>query len=34
MKKNLLAGLLCIAVGLTATAQKLDKFGADMAKKT
>ena len=34
MKKNVFAGLLCLAVGMTATAQKLDKFGADLAKKS
>lgn len=34
MRKNVLAGLLCLAVGMTATAQKLDKFGADLAKKS
>jgi len=34
MKKNVLAGLLCLAVGVAANAQKLDKFGADMAKKS
>lgn len=34
MKKNVLAGLLCLAIGMTATAQKLDKFGADLAKKS
>lgn len=34
MKKNVLAGLLCLAVGMSATAQKLDKFGADLAKKS
>ncbi|HMI08219.1 MAG TPA: LipL32 family surface lipoprotein [Flavobacterium sp.] len=34
MKKNVLAGLLCLAVGIAANAQKLDKFGADLAKKT
>jgi hypothetical protein len=33
MKKNVLAGLLCLAIGVTATAQKLDKFGADLGKK-
>lgn len=34
MKKNVLAGLICLAFGITATAQKLDKFGADLAKKS
>lgn len=34
MKKNVLAGLLCLAVGVTVNAQKLDKFGADLAKKS
>jgi len=34
MKKNVLAGLLCLAVGVAANAQKLDKFGADLAKKS
>ena len=34
MKKNVLAGLICMAVGFSATAQKLDKFGADLAKKS
>lgn len=34
MKKNVVAGLLCLAFGMTATAQKLDKFGADLAKKS
>ncbi|HNP32339.1 MAG TPA: Lipl32 family lipoprotein [Flavobacterium sp.] len=34
MKKNVLAGLLCLAIGMTATAQKLDKFGADLGKKS
>ena len=34
MKKNVFAALLCLAVGMTATAQKLDKFGADLAKKS
>jgi len=34
MKKNVLAGVLCLAFGVAATAQKLDKFGADMAKKS
>jgi hypothetical protein len=34
MKKNVLSGLLCLAFGITATAQKLDKFGADLAKKS
>lgn len=34
MKKKLLAGLLCLAFGITVSAQKLDKFGADLAKKS
>jgi hypothetical protein len=34
MKKIILSSALCLAMGLTATAQKLDKFGADLAKKT
>jgi hypothetical protein len=33
-KKNVLAGIVCLAVGVSATAQKLDKFGADLAKKS
>ena len=28
MKKNVLAGLVCLVLALSATAQKLDKFGA------
>lgn len=34
MKNNVLAGALCLAIGMTATAQKLDKFGADLGKKS
>ena len=34
MKKNVLAGIVCLAIGMTASAQKLDKFGADLAKKS
>lgn len=34
MKKNVLAGIVCLALGMTATAQKLDKFGADLGKKS
>lgn len=34
MKKIILSGAICVAMGLTATAQKLDKFGADLAKKS
>lgn len=34
MKKIILSSAICIAMGLTATAQKLDKFGADLAKKS
>jgi hypothetical protein len=33
MKKNVLA-ILCFTIGLSASAQKLDKFGADLAKKS
>ncbi|WP_395634112.1 Lipl32 family lipoprotein [Flavobacterium sp.] len=34
MKKNVLAGIFCLALGMSVTAQKLDKFGADLAKKS
>lgn len=34
MNKRLLAGAICLALGMTATAQKMDKFGADMGKKS
>ena len=34
MNKKLVAGAICLALGMTATAQKLDKFGADMGKKS
>lgn len=34
MKKNVFAGLICLAVGMSMAAQKLDKFGADLAKKS
>ena len=34
MKKNVLAGIVCLAIGMTASAQKLDKFGADLGKKS
>lgn len=34
MKKNVLAILLCVGTLSIATAQKLDKFGADLAKKS
>jgi hypothetical protein len=34
MNKKVLAGVVCLAIGLTAGAQKLDKFGADMGKKS
>jgi hypothetical protein len=34
MNKKLLAGALCLALGMTATAQKLDKFTADLQKKS
>ena len=32
--KNVLAGLVCLAIGMTASAQKMDKFGADLGKKS
>jgi hypothetical protein len=34
MKKNVLAFLVCLGTLTVATAQKLDKFGADLAKKS
>lgn len=34
MKKNLLATMICLGTLTMATAQKLDKFGADLAKKS
>jgi hypothetical protein len=34
MNKKWLAGAVCLALGMTATAQKMDKFGADMGKKS
>jgi hypothetical protein len=34
MKKNLLALMICLGTLTAATAQKLDKFGADLAKKS
>lgn len=34
MKKNVFTAFLCLALGISATAQKLDKFGADLAKKS
>lgn len=34
MKKNVLTCLTCFAITISATAQKLDKFGADLAKKS
>lgn len=34
MKKNVLAGLVCLAIATTASAQKLGNFGADLAKKS
>lgn len=34
MKKNVLALLVCLGTLSVATAQKLDKFGADLAKKS
>ncbi len=33
-QKTILTLLLCLSIGLTATAQKLDKFGADLGKKS
>ena len=34
MKKSVFTGLICLVLGMTVTAQKLDKFGADLAKKS
>jgi hypothetical protein len=34
MKKIMLSSLICLGLGMNATAQKLDKFGADLAKKS
>ena len=34
MNKKLLAGAVCLAIGMSASAQKLDKFGADLGKKS
>lgn len=34
MKKKLIICTLCLALGISTTAQKLDKFGADLAKKS
>jgi len=34
MKKNVLTGMLCLAIGITMNAQKMDKFGADLGKKS
>lgn len=34
MRKNVITGMICLILGMTATAQKLDKFGADMGKKS
>src|SRR5688572_20976055 len=34
MNKNVLSGILCLALAVSASAQKLDKFGADMGKKS
>jgi hypothetical protein len=34
MKKNVFAGLICLVVVMSMAAQKLDKFGADLAKKS
>ncbi len=34
MKKNVLVAITCLSFAVTANAQKLDKFGADLAKKS
>ncbi|HEY0092062.1 MAG TPA: Lipl32 family lipoprotein [Flavobacterium sp.] len=34
MKQNVLSGLLSLAITMTVSAQKLDKFGAEMGKKS
>ena len=34
MKKNVLVAITCLSFVVTASAQKLDKFGADLAKKS
>jgi hypothetical protein len=34
MKKNVLAAIICLSFAVNATAQKLDKFGADLGKKS
>ena len=34
MMKNVLSGLLCLTITMTITAQKMDKFGAEMGKKS
>ena len=34
MKKNVLVAITCLSFAVTASAQKLDKFGADLAKKS
>lgn len=34
MKKNVLAAIICLSFTVNATAQKLDKFGADLGKKS
>ena len=34
MKKNVLAAIICLSFAINATAQKLDKFGADLGKKS
>jgi hypothetical protein len=34
MKKTIISGIVCLVLGISATAQKLDKFGADLAKKS
>lgn len=34
MKKNVLAAIICLSFAFNATAQKLDKFGADLGKKS
>lgn len=34
MNKKVLASIVCLSLGMAASAQKLDKFGADLAKKS
>ena len=34
MKKNVLAGIICLIIGMSSTAQKLGSFGADLGKKS